>query len=188
MWRLISLSVVIDAGERVFVRADGDSPVSVLNAGSATVYYGSKDVTASSNDGNVVAGASVSLSSSKWFFCATGSRLEVSEDEAAVRASTLEVATSAGFFGATAVGQRSAYTQTYSTAARSVPALTAVAPAALTAVAAVGEAPTAAEYDALLADVTAVRAEVVKLVADALADKKVITALIDDLQAFGLVA
>lgn len=81
------------------------------------------------------------------------------------------------------------YTQTYSTAARSVPAMTAAAPAALTAATITGgESPTEAEHNALLADVTAVRAEVVKLVADLLADKKVINALIDDLQAAGLVA
>jgi hypothetical protein len=56
------------------------------------------------------------------------------------------------------------YTQTYSTAARTVPAEV----AAITG----GESPTEAEHNALVADVLAL--------------KKLINALIDDLQAYGL--
>lgn len=58
----------------------------------------------------------------------------------------------------------SAYTQTYSTAARTVPA----AVAAITG----GESPTEAEHNALVADVLAL--------------KKVVNAIIDDLQARGI--
>lgn len=64
------------------------------------------------------------------------------------------------------LGPQTTYTQTYSTAARTVPAEV----AAITG----GEAPTEAEFNALVADVLAL--------------KKVINALIDDLQAVGLVA
>lgn len=62
-------------------------------------------------------------------------------------------------------------------------ALTAVAPAAMTAVAAVGAAPDDDEYDALLADVTAVRAEVVKLVTDLTASRAEIVKLVTDITA-----
>lgn len=58
------------------------------------------------------------------------------------------------------------YTQTYSTAARTVPAEV----AAITG----GESPTEAEHNALVADVLAL--------------KKVINALIDDLQTVGIIA
>lgn len=78
------------------------------------------------------------------------------------------------------------FTQTYSTADATVAAPTAVAPAALTAVAATGgESPTEAEYNALLADVTAIRAEVVKLVADDLDNRRTINKIIDVLQLTG---
>lgn len=69
-----------------------------------------------------------------------------------------------GFHGATA-DQAAAYTQTYSTAARTVPAEV----AAITG----GESPTEAEHNLVVADVLAL--------------KKVITALIDDLQEKGIV-
>lgn len=71
-----------------------------------------------------------------------------------------------GFFNATPVVQRTTYTQTYSTAARTVPAEV----AAITG----GESPTEAEHNALVADVLAL--------------KKLVNALIDDLQALGFVA
>ena len=64
------------------------------------------------------------------------------------------------------LGPQATYTQTYSTAARTVPAEV----AAITG----GESPTEAEHNALVADVLAL--------------KKLINALIDDLQAVGLVA
>jgi len=71
--------------------------------------------------------------------------------------------TAASFTGAS--GVLGAYTQTYSTAARTVPA-------AVTAITG-GEAPTEAEHNLLVADVLAL--------------KKVITAIIDDLQSLGFV-
>lgn len=77
-----------------------------------------------------------------------------------------------------------AYTQTYSTGGRTVAAMTAAAPAAMTAATITGgESPTEAEHNALVADVVAVRAEVVKLVADLLDVKKNLNSVIDDLQA-----
>lgn len=69
-----------------------------------------------------------------------------------------------GFFSATPVVQPTAYTQTYSTAAREVTET----PAAITG----GEAPTEAEHNALRDQVEALT--------------KVVNALIDDLQAYGL--
>ena len=71
-----------------------------------------------------------------------------------------------GFFGVTPVVQVANYTQTYSTAARTVPAEV----VAITG----GESPTEAEHNLLVADVLAL--------------KKLINSLIDDLQAFGLAA
>ena len=71
-----------------------------------------------------------------------------------------------GFFNATPVVQRTTYTQTYATAAKTVPAEV----VAITG----GESPTEAEHNLVVADVLAL--------------KKLINALIDDLQALGLVA
>lgn len=64
------------------------------------------------------------------------------------------------------LGPQTTYTQTYSTAARTVPAEV----AAITG----GESPTEAEHNLVVADLLAL--------------KKVVNALIDDLQAVGLVA
>ena len=92
-----------------------------------------------------------------------------------------------GFYGVTPVVRPSAYTQTYDTAARTVPAATA---AALTVAdgagtndgtigAITGDASVIAAVQELSAQITA-------LIADDLALKKVITAIIDDLQSLGL--
>lgn len=70
-----------------------------------------------------------------------------------------------GFHGATAVDQAAAYTQTYATAARTIPAEV----VAITG----GESPTEAEHNLVVADVLAL--------------KKALNAVIDDLQEKGLV-
>jgi hypothetical protein len=73
-----------------------------------------------------------------------------------------------GFYGTTAVAQPTAYTQTYSTAAKTNAAVTYVAPSGGTTVD------------------TQCRASLAQLAADHLASKKLLNALIDDLQALGL--
>lgn len=62
-------------------------------------------------------------------------------------------------------------------------ALTATAPAALTATAAAGAAPDDDEFDALLADVTALRTTVAALVVDAAATRTKVNALLASLRA-----
>lgn len=62
-------------------------------------------------------------------------------------------------------------------------ALTASAPAALTATAAAGAAPDDDEFDALLADVTALRATVAAVVVDAAAARTTLNALLAALRA-----
>jgi hypothetical protein len=129
----------------------------------------------------------------------TGTALALSGD--------LEVAGDVGFYGTAAVAQPSAYTQTYATAAKTVALATVVAQTAVTdngggaaadgTIAAITNAANAGSADvAPVADaikelsakinllVTAVNA----LTADSLADRKAVNALIDDLQALGLVA
>lgn len=122
-----------------------------------------------------------------------------------------------GFFGVTPVVQPSALTQTYTTADATLAALTAVAPAAMTAadltdntagtadatlealtsgsvyasdVAAIRNnfADLAAMVDKLTVDLTASRAELVKLVADHADLAQFTNSLVDKMQALGLVA
>lgn len=84
-----------------------------------------------------------------------------------------------GFFGTTAASRPTAYTQTFSTAARTVPAATA---AAVATTAATNSSPygyAQAQADAI---VTALNATIVDV--DAL--KKVVNSIIDDLQTLGL--
>lgn len=83
-----------------------------------------------------------------------------------------------GFFGVPSVVRPAAYTQTYTTAAKSVPAPTAAA-VATTASTTGAYGFTQTQADALVSAVNA-------LVADSLANKKTINAIIDDLQALGL--
>jgi hypothetical protein len=142
----------------VYVEADNHDNKVVLNVGPGTVYYGSQTVSSSSNDGNLTSGSSVTLTQGKWFISASASRLDISKPS---------------------VG--AAYTQTYSTAARTVPNATvsSVATTAATQTTPYGYAG-AAQADAIPVAINA-------LAADVLALKKVITALIDDLQAAGIV-
>ena len=74
----------------------------------------------------------------------------------------------------------SAYTQTYATASKTVPAATQVTPPAGGTGATAGAYDTAAHRDEMIASITAGAA-------DLLALKKVVNSLIDDLQAAGLV-
>jgi hypothetical protein len=75
---------------------------------------------------------------------------------------------SVGFFGVTPAARPSVYTQTYTTAYKSVPNMTYVAPSG------------GSTVD------TQCRASLVQLAADMLAYLKVITAILDDLQSVGL--
>jgi hypothetical protein len=85
-----------------------------------------------------------------------------------------------GVNGKDPVGKASAYTQTYETALRTVPLATQVTPPAGGGGLVGGCYDSAANRDAMIASVTAFKA-------DLLALKKVVNSLIDDLQAVGLV-
>lgn len=84
-----------------------------------------------------------------------------------------------GFYGVTKVARPTAYTQTYATAARTVPTATQVTPPAGGAGAAAGAWDTAGNRDLAIASITAGAADLVEL-------KKVVNSIIDDLQAVGL--
>jgi len=86
-----------------------------------------------------------------------------------------------GFNGVTPGAQGSAYTQTYSTAGRTVAAVTATNPPAGGTGATAGAYDTAANRDAMITSLTAV-------IADVLDIKKNLNAVIDDLQAAGISA
>ncbi len=83
-----------------------------------------------------------------------------------------------GVNGATPVGKSSAYTKTYSTAARTIPAAT------VTAVDTTGSGLTAYGYSQTQAD--AIPVAINALAADVLALKKLIVALVVDLEAVGI--
>ena len=86
-----------------------------------------------------------------------------------------------GFYAATAVAKAGAYTQTFSTADKTIENATAVAPGDLTATQSTGwGASTEANFDKIATAIDA-------LVADNLDLRSAITAIIDDLQALGLV-
>jgi hypothetical protein len=86
-----------------------------------------------------------------------------------------------GFFGATPVTKPTAYTQTYSTASKTVPNATASNPPAGGTGTTAGAYDTAANRDAMITSLT-------NEIADLAALKKVVNSLIDDLQALGLVS
>lgn len=95
---------------------------------------------------------------------------------------TLELKSGAlvGFNGVTPVGVQSAYTQTYSTAARTVATATA------TAVTTAGGTATSPFGYVTLAQANAIVTAINALIDDNLADRKAMNAIIDDLQVFGL--
>ena len=84
-----------------------------------------------------------------------------------------------GFFNVTPVVRATAYTQTYSTAAKTVPAATASNPPAGGTGISAGGYDTAANRNLMITSLT-------NEIADLLALKKVVNAIIDDLQAYGL--
>ncbi len=92
-----------------------------------------------------------------------------------------------GFFGADPVVQPAAYTQTYSTATRTVTAATAVA-VTLADGAGTNDGTAAAITDVATAKaaIQELNATITALVADQLVLRKLINSLIDDLQALGL--
>lgn len=94
-----------------------------------------------------------------------------------------------GFYGVDPVVQRAAFTQTYSDAARVVPAATATA---LTVTDGAGTndgtIPAITNTATTIAAVQELAANQAALIADDLAIKKVLNALIDDLQALGIIA
>lgn len=85
-----------------------------------------------------------------------------------------------GFFNATPVARTAGYTQTYSTASRTMPNLTsaAVATTGATAVTPFGYT-TAAQADAIVTAINAIRADVDNT-------RKVVNQILDDLQSYGL--
>jgi hypothetical protein len=85
-----------------------------------------------------------------------------------------------GFFNVTPVVKPTAYTQTYATAAKTVPNATASNPPAGGTGATEGAYDTAAHRDEMITSLT-------NNIADVLALKQVVNALIDDLQALGIV-
>jgi hypothetical protein len=100
-----------------------------------------------------------------------------------------------GFFGATAVSQPSAYTQTYNTALKTVAVATSHTitdssggTASTTAIAALTNTAGAADVVPVQNAVATLAAELALVKADLVAAKKVINALIDDLVSLGLVA
>lgn len=84
-----------------------------------------------------------------------------------------------GFYGGTPVAKPSAYTQTFATAAKTVPAATQLAAPAGGTGATAGAYDTAVNRDAAIASINAAKTDIEEL-------KKVVNALIDDLQAVGL--
>lgn len=91
-----------------------------------------------------------------------------------------EAAGSIGFFGGTPTTKPTAYTQTYATAAKTVPAATQLAAPAGGVGTAAGGYDTAANRDLAITSINAAKTDIEDL-------KKVVNALIDDLQALGLV-
>ena len=86
-------------------------------------------------------------------------------------------ATGIGFFTAAPVAQPTAYTQTYATANKTVAAATAIA----------GSSSAGANGYSSAAEAAAIQTAINALVADDLDNRQTLNALIDDLQALGLV-
>lgn len=92
------------------------------------------------------------------------------------------------FYNSTPIVQPGAYTQTYSTANKTIAAPTAVVTglASLSAITG-GESPTEAEHNLAVAQINYLITAVTALIADDLDNRQTANALIDDLQALGLV-
>lgn len=141
-----------------------------------------------SNGGLVHFGDNVDLTSGKTLTMPVGSIITDTTTGLKIGTATTQ---KIGFFNVTPVVQPSAYTQTYTTAAKTVPAATAATltdstgGTADTTLAAVEATYTQATVRNNFADLAAM---VNKLTADDLAIKKVINSLVDDLQALGLIS
>lgn len=133
-------------------------------------------------------------------FAATSGSSSAKNPAAVLNGPTVNIGQSGGtvgFFGVTPASRAAAYTQTYSTALRTVPAATThtltdssggtpstTAVAAMTGVDGTGS--NAAPLTATKNNIATLAAEQALLAADLVALKKVVNALIDDQQAYGL--
>jgi len=124
----------------------------------------------------------VSGASDEWKFslAGTGATVDGSETYAdMIRIRRNGSVDEMSFFGVATSPQRGAYTQTYSTSAKVTPNMTANTVVTTT--------PTTSAYGYTLAQATAIITELNALRADVISTKNNLTAVIDDLQAFGLV-
>ncbi len=131
-----------------------------------------------SNGGLVHFGDSVDLTSGKTLTMPVGSIITDTTTGLKIGTATTQ---KVGFYGVTPVVRGSAYTQTYSTASKTVPAATASNPPAGGTGATAGAYDTAANRNLMITSLT-------NNIADVLALKKVVNALIDDLQAIGIIS
>ncbi len=140
--------------------------VSALEDGAGAAAEAS--IAAAANHGTI-AGTNVLLGNSTGTLAARGTGVVLGQ-----------VGGTLGFYGAAGAAKPSAYVQTYSTAARTVPAATAVAVDTTAATSTLPFGYTEAQANAIPVAINAVAA-------DLLALKQVVNALIDDAQAVGLV-
>lgn len=131
-----------------------------------------------SNGGLVHFGDNVDLTSGKTLTMPVGSIITDTTTGLKIGTGTTQ---KIGFYNVTPVVQASAYTQTYSTASKTVPNATASNPPAGGTGATAGAYDTAANRNAMITSLT-------NNIADVLALKKVVNALIDDLQAIGIIS
>jgi hypothetical protein len=135
-----------------------------------------------------------------------GARAVIHQDLAVDRTLECKAGAVLHFNGGTPVDAADTYTETYSTAARTIPAATVAAPTAAVLTAtniaaktpaalltqSTGTAPTESDFNQLAMDlgtlVNSQRTQIVALTADVLALKKLIVALVQDLKAVGLIA
>jgi hypothetical protein len=116
-------------------------------------------------------------------------RSDIDSEAAELEGDLVHTGDLVGFFGATPVDQPDTFTQTYSTAARTVPAATAVA-VTLADGAGTNDGTAAAITDVATAKaaIQELNAALTAVIADNLALRKTQNALIDTLQELGLVA
>lgn len=170
----------VDTNIPLYIGVDTPNTVTVLNDGNQSVYYqadttGGTTISSTTNDGTLTAGSTLTLTVSTYFLAAAaGASVAITRNP----------------------GKTAAYTLTYSTAARTVPNATYAAPT-VTAVATAATAATStspfgyaqAQADAIRAgvnatiiDVAATNTKLAALAADVLALKKLIVALVSDLE------
>ena len=148
------------------------------NSGSLTYFPGNAAGTISSGGVyDTTGGAMVLLSGASITFLAGNIITDTTTGTQIGTASTQKLS----FYGATPIVRPSAYTQTYSTTSKTVANMTASNPPSGGTGTAAGGYDTSTNRNLMITSLTAV-------IADVLADKKVIGAIIDDLQALGLFA